>query len=65
MSSILKSEAKITDKRQKEFVGRVRKLSATVAEYEQLLEREVEGARANLDLAHKEAVSLLSKVEVK
>ncbi|MDN5698290.1 MAG: hypothetical protein L0G70_10005 [Rubrobacter sp.] len=65
MSGILKSDSRITDKRQKEFVDRVRELSATVGEYEQLLEREVEGARANLDLAHKEAMSLLSKVEIK
>jgi len=65
MSRILKGSSKITDARQKEFVDRVRDLSAVVGEYEQLLEREIEGARSSLDLARKEAVSLLSKVEVK
>lgn len=65
MSRILKGSSKITDARQKEFVDRVRDLSGVVGEYEQLLEREIEGARTNLDLARKEAMSLLQKVEIK
>lgn len=65
MSRILKSGAKITDARQKEFVGRVRELSTVVGEYESLLEREIEGARGSLELAYKEAMSLLQKVEIK
>lgn len=65
MSKVLKGSGKITDARQKEFVGRVRELSGVVKEYEELLEREVQGARSNLELAHKEAMSLLSRVEIK
>jgi len=42
----------------------VRALKSSVAEYEALLEREIADARANLELAQEEAVSLLSRVEV-
>ena len=65
MSAALKANRKITDGRQRDFVERVRGLSAMVSEYEALLEREIEGAKSDLELAHREAMALLEHVEVK
>jgi hypothetical protein len=64
MAEVLRSGKKITRRRQEDLFGRVRALKGAVAEYEALLEREIADARANLELAQKEAVSLLSRVEV-
>jgi hypothetical protein len=64
MGEILRKHSKITRRRQEDLFGRVRALKGAVAEYEALLEREINDARANLELAQKEAVSLLSRVEV-
>jgi hypothetical protein len=64
MGEILRRHQKITRRRQEDLFGRVRALKSSVAEYEALLEREISDARANLQLAQEEAVSLLSRVEV-
>jgi hypothetical protein len=64
MGEILRRRPKITRRRQEDLFGRVRALKGSVAEYEALLEREIADARANLQLAQEEAVSLLSRVEV-
>src|SRR5215218_1233709 len=64
MGEILRKHSKITRRRQEDLFGRVRALKGAVADYEALLEREIADARANLELAQKEAVSLLSCVEV-
>jgi hypothetical protein len=64
MGEILRKQSKITRRRQEDLFGRVRSLKGAVAEYEELLEREIADARANLELAQEEAVSLLSRVEV-
>ena len=64
MGEILRRHQKITRRRQEDLFGRVRVLKSSVAEYEALLEREISDARANLQLAQEEAVSLLSRVEV-
>lgn len=65
MADILKKQRSITRRRQEDLFERVRNLGGAVKEYEGLLEREISDARANLELAKSEAVSLLSKVEVK
>lgn len=65
MADILKRQRSITKRRQEDLFERVRRLGGAVREYEGLLEREISDARANLELAKSEAVSLLSKVEVK
>jgi hypothetical protein len=64
MGEILRKQSKITRRRQEDLFGRVRALKGSVAEYEALLEREIADAKANLQLAQEEAVSLLSRVEV-
>ena len=64
MGEILRNRSRITRRRQEDLFGRVRALKGSVAEYETLLEREIADARANLELAQEEAVSLLSRVEV-
>jgi hypothetical protein len=64
MGEILRKQSKITRRRQEDLFGRVRALKGSVAEYEALLECEIADARANLELAQEEAVSLLSRVEV-
>ena len=64
MGEILRKQSKITRRRQEDLFGRVRALKGSVAEYEELLECEIADARANLELAQEEAVSLLSRVEV-
>lgn len=64
MAEILAKQRSITKHRQEDLFERVRKLGGAVREYEGLLEREISDARANLELARSEAVSLLSKVEV-
>ncbi len=65
MADILKKQRSITKRRQEDFFARVRRLKKAVSEYEVLLEREVTDARANLELAQREAVSMLSKIEVR
>jgi hypothetical protein len=63
MGRILKAEKRLSEKRQKEFVERVRALARNVVEYEALLETEISGARAGLELAGKAAMELLTRVE--
>jgi hypothetical protein len=65
MADVLKRQRSITKRRQEDFFSRVRDLKRAVSDYEALLEREVTDARANLELAQKEAVSMLSKIEVR
>jgi ribosomal protein L22 len=65
MADVLKKQRSITSRRQEDFFERVRSLKKAVSEYESLLEREVTDARANLELAQSEAVSMLSKIEVR
>ena len=64
MGEILRKQPRITRLRQEDLFERVRALKCSVAEYEALLEREIADARANLELAQEEAMSLLSRVEV-
>lgn len=65
MADVLSRQRSITKRRQEDFFARVRSLKKAVSEYEALLEREVSDARANLELAQREAVSMLSKIEVR
>lgn len=59
MGRLLKGEAAVGTKRQRGYIERVRRLKESVASYEELLEIRATEARANLDLAMKEAVALL------
>jgi len=65
MADVLKRQRSITKRRQEDFFARVWSLQKSVSEYEVLLEREVSDARANLELAQREAVSMLSRIEVR
>ena len=62
MTDLIKSETPVTRKRQSKFIERVRALKADVAEYEELLQYRADSARSNLDLAGKEARTLLSRI---
>ena len=59
MTTTLKSDSGITKKRQQRFVERVKSLKESVASYEELLEMEATEARSNLEVAMKQARSLL------
>lgn len=59
MKRALKSDTEITAKRQAKFVDRVKALKANVGTYEELLQMEATQARDNLDVAMKQARSLL------
>lgn len=61
MSRLLKSDHAVTRKRQRGFVERVKKLKESVTSYEELLEVRATEARANLEVAMKEALALLDK----
>lgn len=63
MSSLLKGGQNVSAKRGRGFVERVRKLNENVAEYEQLLQMRATEARANLDVAAREARALLECIE--
>jgi hypothetical protein len=65
MAEVLRSRKKITQRRHDDFFARVRALKGSVSEYEALLERDITDAKANLELAQREAVALLTRVEVK
>ena len=65
MAEVLRSGKKITRRRHDDFFARVRALKGSVSEYEALLERDITDAKANLELAQREAVALLTRVEVK
>ena len=62
MTRILKTGAAVTRKRQATFVERVRALKTNVAEYEELLDFRATQARSNLELAGKEARTLLDRI---
>ncbi len=62
MSSLLKAEQSVSERRGRGFVERVRKLKENVAEYEELLQMHATEARANLDVAAREARALLQRV---
>ncbi|MDP9480273.1 MAG: hypothetical protein M3R38_32200, partial [Actinomycetota bacterium] len=62
MSSLLKADKPVSERRGRGFVERVRKLKENVAEYEELLQMQATEARANLDVAAKEARALLGRV---
>lgn len=62
MTDLIKSETPVTRKRQSKFIERVRALKADVAEYEELLQYRAVTARSNLDLAGKEARTLLERI---
>ena len=61
MKRALKSDTEITAKRQGKFVDRVKALKANVKTYEELLQMEATRARDNLDVAMKQARSLLGR----
>ena len=65
MTDLLTTKRKITERRQEDLFERVRALKTYVSDYEGILEREMTDNRADLELAQKQAVSLLSQVEVK
>ncbi len=65
MTDLLTSKRKITERRQEDLFERVRALKTYVSEYEAILERKMTDNRADLELAQKQAVKLLSQVEVK
>ncbi len=65
MTQVLKKGTKITQLRQEDLFERVRALKRYVSDYEAILEREMTDNRADLELAQKQAVSLLSQVEVR
>lgn len=60
MTAALKGHSGVTRKRQQRFVERVKALKESVASYEELLEMEATAARSNLEVAMKQARSLLS-----
>ena len=62
MTRILKTGAALTRKRQSTFMERVRALKRNVAEYEELLDFRATQARSNLELAGKEAKTLLDRI---
>ena len=62
MSSLLKTDKGVSERRGRGFVERVRKLKENVAEYEELLQMQATEARANLDVAAREARALLGRV---
>ncbi len=62
MSSLLKADQSVSERRGRGFVERVRKLKENVAEYEELLQMHATEARANLDVAAREARALLQRV---
>ncbi|MDP9476016.1 MAG: hypothetical protein M3R38_10080 [Actinomycetota bacterium] len=62
MSSLLKADQSVSERRGRGFVERVRKLKENVAEYEELLQMHATQARANLDVAAREARALLGRV---
>lgn len=62
MSSLLKADKSVSERRGRGFVERVRKLKENVAEYEELLQMQATEARANLDVAAREARALLGRV---
>ena len=59
MTRLIKSETTVTQKRQRGYIERVKKLKDDVSSYEELLEIRATEARANLEIAMKEAVALL------
>jgi len=65
MAELLNSGKKITERRQADLFERVRALKTYVSDYEAILEREVTDNRADLELAQRQAVKLLSRVEVR
>lgn len=65
MRGILKSGRKITPERQAELSSRSRRLKEAVAEYTEILKEKISTASADLDLAQRQAVSLLSRVGFK
>lgn len=60
MARTIKSDAGITLARQKSFIDRVKDLKESVISYEDLLEREATKARDDLDVAMKQATTLLT-----
>ncbi|MDP9475693.1 MAG: hypothetical protein M3R38_08385 [Actinomycetota bacterium] len=62
MSSLLKADQAVSERRGRGFVERVRKLKENVSEYEELLQMHATEARANLDVAAREARALLGRV---
>lgn len=62
MSQLLKSGRKVKKGRAEALVGRVRRLKEGVADYEELLQTQATAARANLDVAAKEARAILERV---
>ena len=65
MTDLLTTKKKITERRHEDLFERVRALKTYVSDYEGILEREMTGNRADLELAQKQAVKLLSQVDVK
>ena len=65
MAQLLTSKRKVTERRQEDLFERVRALKSYVSEYEGILERAMTENRADLELAQRQAVSLLSQVGVK
>jgi hypothetical protein len=63
MSTLIKGGKKVSAKRGRGFVERVRKLKENVAEYEELLQTQATDARAKLDVATREARALLERIE--
>lgn len=64
MAELIKGDRKVRQRTAEQYVERVRNLGRMVSEYEEMLETEVVTAKANLDLAMKEAMALLATVEV-
>jgi phage pi2 protein 07 len=59
MARALKGDSGITKKRQQSFIERIKALKSNVRTYEELLQMEAQGARDNLEVAMKQARSLL------
>ncbi len=65
LSGILRGTSKITAKRQEGFIERFRGLKKTVEKYRGLLESELKGTSTNLELAEKQMLEMMVRVEVK
>lgn len=64
MHKVLGGARTVTQALVKQYVERARALADLVGQYEAMLDGEVTAARANLDLARRQAAAMLDKVEV-
>ncbi|MDD3906519.1 MAG: hypothetical protein PHS46_08385 [Candidatus Omnitrophica bacterium] len=62
LADLLKGEEKVTKSVAMKHINRVKELKAAVANYEELLSRDLNAAKSKMDLVNKQAVKLLDKI---